>query len=281
MKKFFLAICVLQFCLIFILVINLIFGYFHYIPQNTYSTIQTAVVIFLMPIMLYQLKRYLSEQVRSQAQSKTIDNIQEFNLRLRSQRHDFINHIQIVYGLIEMDEFSEAKKYLQKVYGEMEVVNKFSRTADVAFNALLQAKHSSAERRSIQMHFEITTNLQGLPLSSLDICRVISNIIDNCIFAAERYSGEKKLNIEIKEAVNQFEFIITNTGDTISPENLSKIFRAGFTTKGNQGEGMGLYITRSIVEKYGGIISVTSENDLTRTVVLIPKSIPQKRVYDI
>lgn len=271
MKTFFYAICVLQFCLIFILIINLVFGRFHYLPDGTLSAIQNGVIIFLTPIMLYQMKRYLSVQAKSHTQSETIDNIREFNLSLRAQRHDFINHMQIVYGLIEMDEYDEAKKYLKKIYGDLEAVNRFSRTQDVAVNALLQAKYTSAVRRFIVMGFDITTNLSGLAMPSLEICRVISNIIDNGIYSAERFEGEKRLDIIINETVNRFMFKVTNTGETIPAEIMGKIFTAGFTTKGNQGEGMGLYITKGIVEKYGGTISVSSKNNLTETVVAIPK----------
>lgn len=277
MRKFFYAICLLQFCLIFILGANQMIVYANYMPENRYI-IQNGIIIFLtlttvvtIYMMLAQLKVYLKAKSSAESQSETIKNIQKFNLQLRAQRHDFINHIQIVYSLIEMDEFDEAKKYLQKVYGDLEAVNKISRTEDIAFNALLQAKASSAERRSIQMQFEIATGLHDFPLPSIDICRIISNIIDNGMYSAENYAGEKKLTISIKENVSHFIFQITNTGETIPKENMDRIFQARFTTKAEQGEGMGLYITKGIVEKYRGTISIKSENNVTEVTVLLPK----------
>ena len=40
---------------------------------------------------------------------KNIEQLDDLNKSLRAQRHDFLNHLQVVYGLIEMDEFVETK----------------------------------------------------------------------------------------------------------------------------------------------------------------------------
>jgi two-component system, NtrC family, sensor histidine kinase HydH len=64
--------------------------------------------------------------------------------------------------------------------------------------------------------------------------------------------------------------IIADTGDGISPENLAHIFEPFFTTK-RTGTGLGLPITRGIIEEHGGIITVESEpKNGTRFIILLP-----------
>lgn len=71
---------------------------------------------------------------------ESMRDLEQLNTTLRAQRHDYLNHIQVVYGLIELEEFEEAKKYMKPVFEEMSKVSLAMKTAQPAINALLQAK---------------------------------------------------------------------------------------------------------------------------------------------
>ena len=68
---------------------------------------------------------------------QTIEAQEDLNITLRAQRHDFLNHLQVVYSLIEMKEYKEANDYIERVYGSIASVGKVLRTANPAINALL------------------------------------------------------------------------------------------------------------------------------------------------
>ena len=59
--------------------------------------------------------------------SDALDNLNRLNNDLRAQRHDFLNHIQVVYSLIELGEQEEAHRYLEQVYTD---IQRISRVAD-------------------------------------------------------------------------------------------------------------------------------------------------------
>ena len=46
---------------------------------------------------------------------QTIEAQEDLNITLRAQRHDFLNHLQVVYSLIEMKEYNEANDYIERV----------------------------------------------------------------------------------------------------------------------------------------------------------------------
>ena len=64
---------------------------------------------------------------------------------------------------------------------------------------------------------------------------------------------------------------ISDTGGGIPPENLSKIFDPGFTTKGvGVGTGLGLSICYKIIEEHNGKIEVESDNSGTTFTITLP-----------
>jgi PAS domain S-box-containing protein len=71
-------------------------------------------------------------------------------------------------------------------------------------------------------------------------------------------------------AASYLRLTITDSGEGISPENLAHIFEPFFTTK-RTGTGLGLPITRGIIEEHGGLITVESKpKNGTRFIILLP-----------
>jgi len=105
----------------------------------------------------------------------------------------------------------------------------------------------------------ITTNLNGNSLQvktdAEQISRVFTNIISNAIQAMNG-KGELKIETGIEDGLAWTKF--TDTGCGIPEENLEKIFEPLFTTK-SKGIGLGLAITKRLVEQNGGKIEVASQ----------------------
>ncbi len=107
----------------------------------------------------------------------------------------------------------------------------------------------------------ITTNLNGHVLQvktdAEQISRAFANIISNAIQAMNG-KGELKIETGIEDGLVWTKF--TDTGCGIPEENLKKIFEPLFTTK-PKGIGLGLAITKRLVEQNGGKIEVASQTD--------------------
>ena len=89
-----------------------------------------------------------------------------------------------------------------------------------------------------------------------ELRQVFTNLITNAIDAI----GEKgELKIRIEQAPEERICVeICDTGCGIPPENLQSIFQPFFSTKGEQGTGIGLWVVKGIVERLGGSIEVQS-----------------------
>ena len=190
-----------------------------------------------------------------------VAQMDELNRALRAQRHDFLNHLQVVSSLIEMQEYGEAGDYIDRVSGDIHQVSRFMRTDHPAINALLRAKLSDCEKAGILTEVTASGSWQTLPLPAWEFCRVLSNLIDNAIDAM-RQTANGQLHITLRQDRRGCFFSVSNNGPCIPKEFLPRIFEAGISSHG-EGRGMGLFIVKSTVEKYGGTVLVSSNENRT------------------
>ena len=200
---------------------------------------------------------------------ETVTQMTDLNHALRAQRHDFLNHLQVVYSLIEMEEYQEANRYIEQVYGDIQSVSRTLKTACAPVNALLRAKVAEAEQRGIQVDLSVHATWDHLPLPAWEMCRVISNLIDNAMDALKDWPSPR-LSITLSEDVKGYSFEVKNNGPAIPAKNLSSIFEAGFSGKG-EGRGMGLYIARGTMTGAGGDLTVESTKEYTAFRGVLPR----------
>ena len=211
----------------------------------------------------------LSFQEQMESIEQTMQGEAELNRKLRAQRHDFINHLQVVYSLLQLGEHSEAEEYLKRTYDDLKQVGALLRTRNQAVNALLAAKSMQAEQHHIRLSYTIKAALAELPVEDWQLCRVLGNLIDNALDAAGG-QDEPCAEVSLWEELNSLCFAVSNNGPVIPAEIMERIFEPGFTTKGDRGTGMGLYIVRSLMEQWGGHIEAVSRPGMTKFIGRIP-----------
>ena len=201
--------------------------------------------------------------------------LEELNGLLRSQRHDFMNHLQVVFSLTELEEYGEAMQYIERVYGDIQRVGSVLKTSIPAVNALIAAKNSDCAECGIRFETEISSSWSGLPVSGWEMCRIFGNLIDNARDAIVD-SGVREghcIRVALGETPGAFTFSVSNNGPRIPERNISSIFQLGFTTK-SEGHGSGLSIVSEIIEAYHGKITVESDDERTAFTGTIPKPTP-------
>lgn len=203
----------------------------------------------------------------------TIEAMEGLNNTLRAQRHDFLNHLQVVYSLMEMQEYDEAGAYIEKIYGAITSVSRVMKTANPAINALLQVKLSECDKAKIPVEMNIQSSWKDLPMPGWEMCKVLSNLLDNAIDALEEVQeGERRLSLTLTEDLHAFCFLVSNSGPMIPVKSQESIFQPGVTTKAD-GHGMGLYIVRKVLQERGGDIRLVSDASGTTFSGFVPKEI--------
>ena len=108
-----------------------------------------------------------------------------------------------------------------------------------------------ALRRSVTIRSELDANMPNVLADRVQLQQVFMNLMLNAIEAMKDTGGELTITSSV-DGRNQLTVSISDTGVGL-PESIDRIFDAFHTTK-PQGTGMGLAITRSILESYGGRI---------------------------
>lgn len=233
------------------------------------------VVVVLMLCLVWILIMHEKLKRQYEALIESFYRVQEMNGELRGQRHDYLNHLQIVYGMMEMEEYEELHDYLEPIYKDMMKVGKAIRTSIPAVNALLMAKMSAAEANGIDFYVEVKSDLKNLKIEPWELCKVLSNLIDNAITALQEKEGERQMALDISEDRENYLFAVSNNGPVIPEERKGAIFRQGFTTKKEEGHGMGLYIVAGILKENSGTIQVNSNEKETVFTVKFTKEVKE------
>ncbi|MGM0123552.1 two-component system, OmpR family, sensor histidine kinase VanS [Enterococcus sp. AZ194] len=125
----------------------------------------------------------------------------------------------------------------------------------------------------------LTREIEGNTFASIDVDKM-QRVFDNLLQNAVNYSYEgEEIVVRVKsdEAKKQLLLSFTNHGPIIPPEKLTRIFEQFFrldtsrqTNRG--GAGLGLAITKQIVELHGGQLKAESHNEMTTLTIYLPFS---------
>jgi PAS domain S-box-containing protein len=126
---------------------------------------------------------------------------------------------------------------------------------DVAASAATKVKGAN-----IQFNPSICDLPMEVPIDADLIRTALYNIIDNAVEACieSPAPGRHRIDFRVEVHSDRIAFIVADTGGGMSPERAETIFDLFSSSKGRQGSGIGLYVTRKIVRKHGGTVSVKS-----------------------
>ncbi|MCL5125446.1 MAG: PAS domain S-box protein [Deltaproteobacteria bacterium] len=139
---------------------------------------------------------------------------------------------------------------------------------------------SRITEKNISLNVNLGPEIGDIPLDPGRFQQLALNLLSNAIDASPRggsidletgisIPSDKALKIGALEAETFFEMKIRNNGPIIPPETLQNVFNPFFTTK-EHGTGLGLTVSKKIVEDHGGSISVKSDGDGTIFTIWFP-----------
>src|SRR5208282_5964300 len=112
--------------------------------------------------------------------------------------------------------------------------------------------HREAIQFAVLIRVELAADLPEVLGDRVQLQQVLMNLMTNSIDAMKDVDGTRELTIQSQRGEDgQLLISVSDTGVGLPPQQADQIFNAFFTTK-PQGTGMGLRISRSIVESHGG-----------------------------
>jgi two-component system NtrC family sensor kinase len=114
-----------------------------------------------------------------------------------------------------------------------------------------------ASFRNVRMRMDVEPDLPLVDIDPAQVQQVILNLVMN---ARDAMSGFGEIRIRATPSPDRESAVlsVTDTGCGIPPDQLAEVFEPFFSTKGEQGNGLGLAIVQSVVERHGGEVHVDS-----------------------
>ena len=129
-------------------------------------------------------------------------------------------------------------------------------------NVLALIKEKAANK-GLQMRLDIDSNIANMVADPLRLKQILLNLLFNAV----KFTKTGTVGLEVKSQDDFMYFTVWDTGIGISQENQSELFQPYFQifneryVNGEEGTGLGLTVTRKLVEIHGGWVEVESEID--------------------
>ncbi len=226
--------------------------------------------------------RDISERKRAEDALRRSEKIAAVGRLAATMAHEINNPLESVTNLLFL--VKKDKGISERGRKQLELADEeLDRVAHVARQTLGFYRHNSApawfkvaqtmeelleiysykfRKREIELVKELDPSVQ-VYASAGEFRQVCSNLVVNAIDALPGTRG--KIRIRARQGYDWknsgrpgVRIAIADTGSGIAPEHRSRIFESFFTTKQDIGTGLGLWLTRNLVEKHGGVIHVRS-----------------------
>ena len=184
---------------------------------------------------------------------------------MRANNHDFTNKLHVILGLIQMEMYDDAMAYIQNItMVQRETISKvMNAVSEPAVAALLIGKIARAAELNVKFVLRdgcyYSAADMGLPSEMM--VTVIGNLLDNAFESmnnADDISENKELMFGIYSRPGAVLITVDDTGKGIKEDDIERIFVKGYSTKG-EGRGTGLDQVKTMVESFGGKITVESQ----------------------
>jgi Signal transduction histidine kinase regulating citrate/malate metabolism len=267
----------LQTLMIAILILSLLFVKSYKSNFILFNIFIFAVYLFLVILTFIDYKereRLNAIQNRFKVQEEYINNMENILTIIRREKHDFANHLNTILAMCTLnnpDTVTKIGNYIRKLSIKLISAYHFYNSGNDYVDGMLAVKSNFAYEHNIDMEADFKASLQNILVNDCDITSIIGNITDNAFEAiiSEDESEDKKVSISSYEDELCYYLSICNNGPVISDKDLNKIFNSGYSTKNNDksDHGFGLYIVQQLVQRYNGIITVSSEVGKTEFLV--------------
>jgi PAS domain S-box-containing protein len=142
----------------------------------------------------------------------------------------------------------------------------------------LQSRSMDAANVIVDRQYRSRRTIRGFPV---EIKQVFLNLIGNAMQAMPE-GGKLRLHVyESRRRNRQHPGVcisVCDTGTGISPEHANHLFEPFFTTKSVKGTGLGLWISKGIIQKYGGAISFRSMSYMGQNITCFQVTLPDAEV---
>ena len=221
-------------------------------------------VFFLLRSTLYNMIDRRIERFQSELIEKQVREIQNMYRQVRGWRHDYRNHINNMKIQLSEGNYDKLSNYLNELADDLDTVDTVIKTGNVMADAILNSKLNVAEKMNIKLNVKANVP-DKLPMSDVELCSMLGNILDNAVEACGTLPEEKRfMRVYIGKLKGQLYLSVQNSAGKVRKSKNTYL-----STK--EGEhGYGLFRIDRVAKKYGGYVNRQNEEGVFATEIMVP-----------
>ena len=217
--------------------------------------------------------------------AEELTGVKAFVDALRVQNHEHMNKLHTIAGLIQLDQKEKALNFVFETSEKQEKLSKFlvNNFKDYSLSGLLLSKVSRGKELGIEVAIDEQSRLDDYPplLDEHDFVLILGNLIENAFHSFDHIEREQRwVDISITQNRHMSTIAVEDNGEGIADDKQSRLFDKGFSTKGNKGSGIGLYLVKNIVGKGLGDIEVISKQGEGTSIIIQIPMVYEEGVYE-
>lgn len=173
-------------------------------------------------------------------------------------RHDILNDLTVIDAYLQLYRENRDEKALEKVFKAIErsvkLINQMRELEELTTTRELKPYSVKAVLDEVIKKYDIDFNIKGNCTVLAD--EVLPVVIDNIVRNAITHGKTDRIDVTINRLNDFCEIRIADYGKGIPNEIKDKLFDEGFYYGETGHTGLGLYIVKKVVERYGGDVSV-------------------------
>ncbi len=229
-------------------------------------------IMNLLSKNINKLTHIESEYQNMKLKTKYYEEVEVINQEVRRYRHDLANHLHMLYYFLEERNIEAAIEYLERMGVDLKKINKgfyYIKTKNEAIDFILNSKLLIAREKGIKIK-SIVEDMEVLFIPNVDICTLLSNLLDNAIEAGELYKGDEAfIDLDIRLIKRNLAINIKNSANPVKTDESGNYL----TNKKSGDHGFGMLQINRIIQQYNGYISRKYENNVFETNILLMKPI--------
>lgn len=206
-----------------------------------------------------------TERFQRDILSHQYEEIREIYLNMRSWRHDYHNHLQVMKAQIVAGQVEEMKQYLDDLEQSLDRVDTYVKSGNLMADAILNSKLTLAEQKKIRVNCKAILP-EALSVEDVDLCVLLGNLLDNALEACDRIPEERRF-LRVYMVVNRSQLYISIQNSAREDLNFDE---RNYISRKRGNHGLGMKRVKALADKYEGYLTLANEPGIFAAELTLP-----------
>lgn len=206
-----------------------------------------------------------TERFQRDILSHQYEEIREIYLNMRSWRHDYHNHLQVMKAQMAAGQMEEMGQYLDELEQSLDSVDTYVKSGNLMADAILNSKLTLAKQRKIRVSCKAVLP-EVLSVEDVDLCVLLGNLLDNALEACDLIPQEQRF-LRIYMVVNRSQLYISIQNSAKEELNFNE---RNYISQKRGNHGLGMKRVKALTDKYEGYLTLANEPGIFAAELTLP-----------